>query len=49
MNPAPTETDRDPDGRAEPTRCVQAGSMAAVWWKLAPVPDGTCRLRNGLW
>lgn len=49
MNPAATEADRDPDRRAEPTRCVPSGFIAAVWWKLAPNPDGTCLVRGGGW
>ena len=49
MSPVETETDRDHDRRAGPTRCVPYDFMAAVWWKLAPLPDGTRRVRGGGW
>ncbi len=49
MSPVETETDRDPDRRGEPTRCVPSDFVAAVWWRLAPLPDGTRRVRGGGW
>ncbi len=49
MSPVETETDRDYDRRVEPTRCVPSYFVAAVWWRLAPFPDGTCLVRGGGW
>ncbi len=49
MNAAAIKSDPDPERRAESAGCVRSGFMAAVWWKLAPFPDGTCLVRGGGW